>query len=93
MTAGPLRCMLGDMNSLLLPYLYGRRDAAEALGISIRSLDYLIASGQLPTRRIGRRRLVARSAIEQYARSDHPYLQRPCTSFKRAAHSSDDNGG
>jgi hypothetical protein len=76
------------MNKIPLRILYGRRDAAEALGISIRSLDYLIASGQLPTRCIGSRRLLTRSAIERYARSDHPNLKQPRKPRKSAAPSS-----
>jgi hypothetical protein len=35
--------------------LYTRKDAAYQLSISVRSLDYLIASKQLATRRIGSR--------------------------------------
>jgi len=51
--------------------LYTRREAAQLLSISPRSLDYLIVSHQMPTRRIGRRVLVHRDSIEQFARVDH----------------------
>lgn len=51
--------------------LYTKREAAQLLSISLRSLDYLITSQQIPTRRIGRRVLLQRDAIEQFARSDH----------------------
>lgn len=51
--------------------LYTKREAAQLLSISVRSLDYLIVSQQLPTRRIGRRVLVHRDSIEQFARADH----------------------
>ena len=51
--------------------LYTKREAAQLLSISLRSIDYLIFSQQLPTRRIGRRVLVHRDAIEQFARRDH----------------------
>ena len=51
--------------------LYTKREAAQLLSISVRSLDYLIVSQQLPTRRIGRRVLVHRDSIEQFARTDH----------------------
>lgn len=51
--------------------LYTKREAAQLLSISLRSLDYLIVSHQLATRRIGRRVLVHRDSIEQFARTDH----------------------
>lgn len=51
--------------------LYTKREAAGLLSISLRSLDYLIFNRQLPARRIGRRVLVHRDAIEQFARRDH----------------------
>jgi excisionase family DNA binding protein len=57
--------------------LYTKREAAQLLSISIRSLDYLIFSQQLPTRRIGRRVLVHREAIEQFAREDHASIRPP----------------
>jgi len=51
--------------------LYTKREAAQQLSISLRSLDYLIFSQQLPTRRIGRRVLVHRDSIERFAKRDH----------------------
>ena len=51
--------------------LYTKREAAQLLSISVRSLDYLIFSQQLSARRIGRRVLLHRDAIEQFARVDH----------------------
>jgi excisionase family DNA binding protein len=51
--------------------LYTKREAAQLLSISVRSLDYLIVSQELPARRIGRRVLVHRDSIEQFARRDH----------------------
>jgi hypothetical protein len=35
--------------------LYSRRDTAEALSLSIRSIDYLITTGRLIARRVGGR--------------------------------------
>lgn len=55
--------------------LYTKREAAQLLSISVRSLDYLIFSRQMPTRRIGRRVLVHRDAIEQFARRDHAFIR------------------
>lgn len=52
--------------------LYSRKDAAECLSISVRSLDYLIEGGQLSTRRIGKKVLVPAAELKKFARSDHP---------------------
>jgi hypothetical protein len=52
--------------------LYSRRDTAEALCLSIRSVDYLITTGRLSTRRIGGKILVPASAVRRFAREDHP---------------------
>lgn len=49
--------------------LVGRHEAAAALGISLRSLDYNIARGELAVRRIGRRVLITRQELEQFANS------------------------
>lgn len=51
--------------------LVSKRDAAQLLSISLRSVEYLIARKELPTRRIGKRVLVPRAALEQFARRDH----------------------
>ena len=52
--------------------LYSRRDTAEALCLSIRSIDYLITTGRLSTRRIGGKILIPTSAVRRFAREDHP---------------------
>lgn len=52
--------------------LLSRKEAAEYLGISIRSVDYLISQRQLATRRIGGRRLIPYTSLSQYSRRDHP---------------------
>jgi len=54
------------------PLLLSKRDAAKSLAISVRKIDYLIQLRELPTRRIGRRVLIPRGALLQFARSDHP---------------------
>ena len=60
------------MNELIL---ISKRDSAKMLSISLRSLDYLIASKQLTARRIGKRVLIPRRALEEFARRDHPMRQ------------------
>lgn len=56
--------------------LVTRKEAARLISVSLRSLDYLILLGDLPTRRVGRRVLISRRALEQFARRDHPRLSR-----------------
>ena len=57
--------------------LYSRRDAAEALSLSVRSIDYLITTNRLPTRRVGSKILIPAIAIRRFAREDHPDSLRP----------------
>ena len=50
--------------------LLSKRQAAQVLSISIRTLDKLILSKKLPIRKIGRRVLMSRSSIERFAIGD-----------------------
>jgi excisionase family DNA binding protein len=52
--------------------LYSRRDTAEALSLSVRSVDYLITAGRLPARRVGGKILIPANAVRRFAREDHP---------------------
>jgi excisionase family DNA binding protein len=52
--------------------LLNRKEAARLLSVSLRSLDYLIQRRELPARRVGRRVLIPRRALEQFAQRDHP---------------------
>jgi excisionase family DNA binding protein len=54
------------------PLLVGRQKAAWTLGVSVRSLDYLIAKGELPSRRIGRRILIPHASLVAWCKRDHP---------------------
>jgi len=56
------------VDSLLSP----KREAAQVLGISVRTLETLIALGELKSVRVGRRRLIPRGELERFARRDHP---------------------
>jgi excisionase family DNA binding protein len=47
--------------------LVSRREAAVSLGVSLRTLDYLVARGELRARTIGRRRLISRVDLEKFA--------------------------
>ena len=52
--------------------LVGREEAAQMLSISVRGVDYLIATKRLTTRRIGTRVLIPVEDVRRFARSDHP---------------------
>lgn len=52
------------MDKLLLT----RSEAATALSLSKRAIDYLIANGRLTSRKIGKRRLIPREALERFAK-------------------------
>ncbi len=51
--------------------LVSKREAAAMLGLSVRTLENLIALRELPARRIGRRCLIERQVLERFARRDH----------------------
>jgi excisionase family DNA binding protein len=47
-------------------------EAAQMLGVSVRTVDRLIALKELPVRRLGRRVLIPRNGLHNLLRSDHP---------------------
>jgi excisionase family DNA binding protein len=49
-----------------------KSEAAQMLGVSLRTVDRLIALKQLPVRRLGRRVLIPRSVLQNLLRRDHP---------------------
>jgi excisionase family DNA binding protein len=51
---------------------YSKKNAARILGISERTLHALIVEKQLRVRRIGRRVVIHRRALQEFARRDHP---------------------
>lgn len=52
----------------VLKLLYSRKEAAFALGLSARSLDYLIDGGHIDVRRIGSRVMVPAEELKRIAR-------------------------
>ena len=64
-------------------FLYSRKEAALSLGISVRSLDYIVARKELPTRRIGGKVLIPAAALKKFAAADH--YGRICDSEDREA--------
>jgi excisionase family DNA binding protein len=57
------------------PIAFSRREAADALRVSLRTLDYLLVQGKLQGRHIGRRIVIPRSEVEKLLRRDTPTVQ------------------
>lgn len=57
--------------------LVSKSVVAEMLGVSRRTVETLVAVGELKSRRIGRRRLFDVREIERFCRRDHSTQQRP----------------
>jgi len=57
--------------------MVSKKVAAQQLSISLRTLENLIAAQQLVVRRIGRRVVISRKALEQFAQRDHPTKPKP----------------
>lgn len=53
------------------------REAAEALGLSERSVAWLLATGKLPRRKLGKRVLIPRESVERLAVRGIPGRIRP----------------
>jgi hypothetical protein len=51
--------------------LYSRTEASKQLSISVRSLDYLLASQQFDTRRIGKKVLITHDSLRRFAQGNH----------------------
>ena len=49
-----------------------KQEAAQMLGVSLRTIDRLIALKELQVRRLGRRVLIPRSALDGLMHKDHP---------------------
>ena len=51
--------------------LYDRKSAAYALSVSVRTVDYGLASGVFETRRIGRKVLITAASLKKFAATNH----------------------
>lgn len=58
------------------PFFSSRKCAAHWLGVSLRMIDLMVELGELPVRRIGRRVVISRHALEEFAKRDHPSRSR-----------------
>jgi len=63
--------IITDLASLKL--LFSQREGARILGLSLRTVQNLIAKKHIPVRRIGRRVLLHYKDLEAFARRDHPF--------------------
>lgn len=61
--------------------LFSKRSTAATLGISVRTLENLVAVREIIPRRIGKRVLFAVQEIERFARRDH--LTKPLRSVQQ----------
>ena len=61
------------MKNEIEPILVDKKRTKELLGgLSLRSIDYLIAGQLLETRVLGRRRLIVYRSVVAFAKRDHP---------------------
>ena len=50
----------------------GVAEAARLLGLSARTVATLVSRRELPSRKVGRRRIIPVTALEAFIKSDHP---------------------
>lgn len=53
------------------PLLISKKGAAMMLGVSVRTVEHLIARKELQAIRIGKRRLLPMAALKRFAKRDH----------------------
>jgi excisionase family DNA binding protein len=63
--------MTKHTDAQLTPILVSKKTAATMLSLCVRTIDHLIATKQLPSRRVGKRVLVPHAALVAFARRDH----------------------
>ena len=51
--------------------LFSKKSAARMLDVSVRKLEYLLATKELESRRIGRKVLIPRHSLLKFVRQDH----------------------
>ena len=62
---------MGTSHKQVEKILYDRRSAAEALSLSVRSIDYYISQRELMTRRVGKKVMIPASELRRFAAADH----------------------
>jgi len=61
------------------PLLYSRRRAADALSLSLRSIDHLVAQGRIKTLKVGRKTMITRDEVTRFASTESPDNITPTT--------------
>lgn len=56
----------------------GLAEAARRLGLSVRTVATLVLRRELPSRKVGRRRIIPVLALEAFVRSERPKVQIVC---------------
>ena len=64
----PARVQVAPSSKILV----SREEAAQLLSISVRGIDYLLATRRLPFRKIGGRVLISVAELRKYAQGNHP---------------------
>lgn len=62
----------GVIEHISEPIALSKQEAAQMLGVSLRTVDRLIALKELQVRRLGRRVLIPRTSLVNLIRGDHP---------------------
>ncbi len=65
---------MSEKPSLSNKVLLSRKEFSSLTGLSLRTTASLLASGDLRSIRVGRRRLISRTELERFAERDHPAL-------------------
>jgi excisionase family DNA binding protein len=60
-----------DTEQKPLKLLFTKKEAATALGVSVRTVESYICIKELVSRKVGKRRLIPLASLEQFARRDH----------------------
>jgi excisionase family DNA binding protein len=55
--------------------LFSKKSAARILDLSVRTVEYLLASGQLQSRRAGRKVLIPKASLVRFAGRDHTTIK------------------
>jgi excisionase family DNA binding protein len=56
--------------------LFNKKEAATMLGLSVRSVDYLLAGRELEHRKIGRKVLIPKATLVRFASGDHAIVKK-----------------
>ena len=65
------------MDGELQPITVGKKTAAQLLGLSVRTIEYLISQRKIAARKVGRRTLIPYRALQEFARRDTPTIDKP----------------